>query len=218
MLKKIEESINIKIVDYGMGNIQSVKNAFELLNNKVEIINDPSEIKDADGIILPGVGAFGNAIKNLQELKFIEPIKENVINQNVPLLGICLGMQLLADKSEERGIYDGLSLIPGNICKIPSIDGYRLPHIGWNEVSIKLKDPLFENINDKRSFYFVHSYRFECDEQFVVATTNYGQNINAVVQKGNVFGVQFHPEKSQRKGLHLINNFVNYIKKQKRNR
>ena len=218
MLEKIQDNINIKIVDYGMGNIQSVKNAFELLKNKVEIINKPSEIKDADGIILPGVGAFGNAIKNLQELKFIEPIKETVINKKVPLLGICLGMQLLADKSEERGIYDGLSLIPGNICKIPKLDGYRLPHIGWNEVSIKVKDPLFENLNDKRSFYFVHSYRFQCDDKFVVATTNYGQEINAVVQKGNVFGVQFHPEKSQRKGLHLINNFVNYIRKQKRNK
>tara|TARA_Y100000389_G_scaffold178739_1_gene192175 strand:- start:8209 stop:8850 length:642 start_codon:yes stop_codon:yes gene_type:complete len=211
----MEDALNIKIVDYGMGNIRSVKNAFELLNNKVEIINDPSEIKNADGIILPGVGAFGNAIKNLQELKLIEPIKEAVIKQKVPLLGICLGMQLLADKSEERGTYEGLSLIPGNICKIPMKVGYRLPHIGWNEVNIKLKDPLFQNINDKGSFYFVHSYKFQCDDEYVVATTNYGQNINAAVQKGNVFGVQFHPERSQRKGLYLINNFVNYIRKTK---
>ena len=185
------------------------------MNNKVEIINDPSEIKNADGIILPGVGAFGNAIKNLQELKLIEPIKEAVIKQKVPLLGICLGMQLLADKSEERGTYEGLSLIPGNICKIPMKVGYRLPHTGWNEVNIKLKDPLFQNINDKGSFYFVHSYKFQCDDEYVVATTNYGQNINAAVQKGNVFGVQFHPERSQRKGLYLINNFVNYIRKTK---
>jgi len=213
----MESIINIKIVDYGMGNIRSVKNALELLKNKVEIINDPSEIKNADGIILPGVGAFGNAIKNLQELRLIEPIKEAVIEKKVPLLGICLGMQLLADKSEERGIYDGLSLIPGNICKIPMKEGYRLPHIGWNEVNIKLKEPLFENINNKKSFYFVHSYRFQCDNEFVVATTNYGQNINAVVQKENVFGVQFHPERSQKKGLYLINNFVNYIRKQKQN-
>lgn len=214
----MNDTLNIKIVDYGMGNIRSVKNAFELLKNKVDIINKPSEIKNADGIILPGVGAFGNAIKNLQELGLIEPIKETVIEKKIPLLGICLGMQLLADKSEERGVYDGLSLIPGNICKIQIKDGYRLPHIGWNEVSIKLRNPLFENINDNGSFYFVHSYRFQCDDEYVIATTNYAQNINAVVQKGNVFGVQFHPERSQRKGLYLINNFINYIRNQKQNK
>jgi glutamine amidotransferase len=214
----MEDVLNLKIVDFGIGNIRSVKNAFELFNNKVEIINDPSQIKNADGIILPGVGAFGNAIKNLQKQRLIEPIKEAVINQKVPLLGICLGMQLLAEKSEENGIYDGLSLIPGNICKIPIKDGYRLPHIGWNEVNIKLKVPLFENINDKSSFYFVHSYRFQCDNEFVVATANYGENINAVVQKENVFGVQFHPERSQKKGLYLINNFINYIRKQNGNK
>lgn len=214
----MEDLINIKIIDYGMGNIQSVKNAFELLNNKVEIINDPSSIRNADGIILPGVGAFGNAIKNLKELKLIGPLKEAVIDQKVPLLGICLGMQLLADKSEERGNNEGLSFISGEICKIPHKEGYRLPHVGWNDVTVKKKEPLFKNIIDKGSFYFVHSYRFECDNEFVVATTNYGQNINAVVQKGNVFGVQFHPERSQRKGLHLINNFVSHIKTQKYNK
>lgn len=203
---------NIKIIDYGMGNIQSVKNAFELLNNKVEIINDPSSIKNADGIILPGVGAFSNAMKNLKERKLIEPLKEAVINQKVPLLGICLGMQLLADNSEERGNNEGLSFISGKIRKIPHKEGYRLPHVGWNDVTVKKKEPLFKNIIDKGSFYFVHSYRFECDDEFVVATTNYGQNINAVVRKENIFGVQFHPERSQRKGLHLLANFVNYIK------
>lgn len=211
----MENSINIKIIDYGMGNIQSVKNAFELLNNKVEIISNPSNIKNADGIILPGVGAFGNAINNLKERKFIEPLKDAVINQKVPILGICLGMQLLADKSEEKGNHEGLSFISGEICKIPDKEGYKLPHIGWNDLTIKKKEPLFKNIVDKGSFYFVHSYRFECDYKFVVATTNYGHNINAAVQNENVFGVQFHPERSQRKGLRLINNFVNYIKNKK---
>ena len=204
--------INIKIIDYGMGNIQSVKNAFELLNGKVEIISDPSNIKNADGIILPGVGAFSNAIKNLKERKLIEPLKEAVIGEKVPLLGICLGMQLLADNSEEGGNNEGLSCIAGKIRKIPHKEGYRLPHVGWNDVTVKKKEPLFKNIIDKGSFYFVHSYRFECDDEFVVATTNYGQSINAVVRKENVFGVQFHPERSQRKGLHLLANFVNYIK------
>ena len=204
--------INIKIIDYGMGNIQSVKNAFELLDCNVQIIDNPDEIKNADGIILPGVGAFGNAIKNLEEKKIINPLKDAVLDQKIPLLGICLGMQLLADSSEERGSNKGLSFISGDIRKIPEIKGYRLPHVGWNDVSIKKEDHLFKNITDKSSFYFVHSYRFECDEDYVVATTDYGQNINAVVQKDHIFGVQFHPERSQKKGFHLINNFIDFIK------
>lgn len=211
----MQNLINIKIIDYEMGNIQSVKNAFELLNCKVEIVNDPSTIKNADGIILPGVGAFGNAVKNLKEKKLIEPLKEAVINQKIPLLGICLGMQLLADRSKEYGNNEGLSFISGEIRKIPSKKEMRLPHIGWNEVTVKKKEPLFKNIIDKGSFYFVHSYRFECDDEFVVATTDYGANINAVVRKENVFGVQFHPERSQRKGLQLLANFVDYIKDEK---
>lgn len=207
--------MNIKIIDYGMGNIQSVKNAFELLNTKVEIISDPSNIENSDGIILPGVGAFGNAVKNLKERKLIEPLKDIVINKKIPLLGICLGMQLLADKSEEWGDHDGLSLISGKIRKIPHKEGLRLPHVGWNEVTIKKKDPLFKNIIDKGSFYFVHSYRFECDEKFVLATTDYGHKINAVIRKENIFGIQFHPERSQRKGLYMLSNFVSYIKSTK---
>lgn len=211
----MSEPINIKIIDYGMGNIQSVKNAFELLNCNVEIINDPSKISQADGIILPGVGAFGNAMNNLNERKIIDPLKDAVLEKEIPLLGICLGMQLLADNSEERGNNNGLSFISGEIRKIPYKEGFRLPHVGWNDVSVKRKEPLFRNIIDKGSFYFVHSYRFECDDDFVVATTDYGQNINAVVQKDHIFGVQFHPERSQRKGFHLINNFIDFIKETK---
>jgi imidazole glycerol-phosphate synthase subunit HisH len=208
-------AINIKIIDYGMGNIQSVKNAFELLDCNVEIIDHSSGIHDADGIILPGVGAFGNAISNLEERKIIGPLKDSVLNKKTPLLGICLGMQLLADSSEERGSNKGLSLISGNIRKIPELHSYRLPHVGWNDIEIKKDDPLFKNITDKSSFYFVHSYRFECDEKYVVAITDYGQQITAAVQKDNIFGVQFHPERSQRKGFHLINNFIDYVKEKK---
>jgi glutamine amidotransferase len=119
---------------------------------------------------------------------------------------------LLAYNSEEGGNNEGLSLIAGEIRKIPHKEGYRLPHVGWNNVTIKKKEPLFKGIIDKGSFYFVHSYKFECDDKFVVATTNYGQKINAVVRKKNIFGVQFHPERSQQKGLNLLANFVNYIK------
>ena len=211
----MEKLINIKIIDYGMGNIQSVKNAFELLDCNVDIIDNPSDIHAADGIILPGVGAFGNAITILEQKKLIDPLKDAVLNKKIPLLGICLGMQLLADSSEERGSSKGLSFISGNIRKIPEMQNYRLPHVGWNDINIKKTDPLFKNILDKSSFYFVHSYRFECDDRYVVATTDYGQNINAVVQKEHIFGVQFHPERSQRKGFHLINNFIDYTKAKK---
>lgn len=204
--------VNIKVIDYGMGNIQSVKNAFELLECNVQVIDNPSEIKNADGIILPGVGAFANAIRNLEEKEFINPLKEAVLEQKIPLLGICLGMQLLADSSEERGYNKGLSFIPGDICKIPQKNEYRLPHVGWNDLSIIKDSHLLKNITDKSCFYFVHSYRFECDEEYVTATTYYGQNINAVVQKDHIFGVQFHPERSQKKGFHLINNFLDYVK------
>jgi glutamine amidotransferase len=211
----MSHSTNIKIIDYGMGNIQSVKNAFELFDCNVQIINTPEEIDKADGIILPGVGAFGNAIKNLHEKKIVEPLQEAVLEKGIPLLGICLGMQLLADSSEERGSNKGLSLIPGSIQEIPKIEGYRLPHVGWNDLRIKNKENLFKGIADKSSFYFVHSYRFECSEDYVIATTDYGQNINAAVQKDHIFGAQFHPERSQKKGLHLIKNFINFINNKK---
>ena len=207
----------VTILDYGIGNLKSVQNAFEHLSANIIIAKSPSDILDATSLVLPGVGAFSDGMKELISRNLVTAIQE-YIRLNKPLLGICLGMQLLADKSEERGNNEGLSFISGEICKIPHMEGYRLPHVGWNDVTVKKKEPLFKNIIDKGSFYFVHSYRFECDNEFVVATTNYGQNINAVVQKGNVFGVQFHPERSQRKGLHLINNFVSHIKTQKYNK
>ena len=207
--------LNIKIIDYGMGNIKSVKNAFEILDCNVNVINDPSDIKGADGIILPGVGAFGNAIFNLKEQKIINPLKDAVLDNKIPLLGICLGMQLLAESSEELGTNDGLALIPGRIKKIPKLKNYRLPRVGWNQVEVRKKQPLFKNIANESSFYFVHSFRFECPDRFVAASTDYGQNINAVVQNEHIFGVQFHPERSQKKGIHLINNFIDYIKSEK---
>ena len=202
----------IAIIDYGMGNIQSVKNAFELLNCQVQITDDLTDVINIDGLVLPGVGAFGQAMLNLKEKKIINPLKQAVLEKNIPILGICLGMQLLSDKSEERGYNQGLSLIPGEVCKIPDLKGYRLPHVGWNDIQIKNKAPLFTDIADKSSFYFVHSYQFLCDEKYITATAEHGCLINAVVQSNHIFGIQFHPEKSQQKGLHLINNFIDYIK------
>ncbi len=204
--------ILINIIDYGMGNIQSVKNAFEILDCKVEVIDKPQDLSNADGIILPGVGAFANAISNLEERQLVHPLQDAVLEKGIPLLGICLGMQLLADSSEERGISKGLSFIPGKIKKIPELKGYRLPHVGWNEVEVQNEQPLFKDIDTNSSFYFVHSYRFECEKKYISSITDYGQKITASVQKDHIFGVQFHPEKSQKKGFYLINNFIGYVK------
>ena len=207
------KQIKIAIIDYGMGNIQSVKNALEILSCEVEVTDNPNDLKNADGLILPGVGAYGQAMHNLKEKKLTTPLKNAVLEKNIPILGICLGMQLLADNSDERGFNKGLSLIPGEIYRIPELKGYRLPHVGWNDIQVKNKAPLFTNIEDKSSFYFVHSYRFMCDSKYIAAKAEYGNEINAAVQNDHIFGVQFHPEKSHKKGIHLINNFLNYVRK-----
>lgn len=201
----------ISIIDYGMGNLQSVRNALERVGCEIHISGDPVSLSDADAFILPGVGAFGEAMSNLHKRKLVEPLRRAVLDNGKPLLGICLGMQLLADSSDERGKYQGLSLIPGQVRTIPVSTGLRLPHIGWNDLSIRIRAPLFRNLPDKSAFYFVHSYRFECDSAYISATTDYGVDITAAVQRDRIFGVQFHPERSQRKGLRLLRNFVDFV-------
>jgi glutamine amidotransferase len=203
--------IKIEIIDYGMGNLQSVRNALELLGCEVRVSGNPAALSSADALILPGVGAFGEAMNNLQQRKLVEPLRYAVLSEGKPLLGICLGMQLLADSSVERGSYSGLGLIPGQVREIPVSHGFRLPHIGWNDVSVSVRDPLFRDLPDKSDFYFVHSYRFECDPAHIVGVTEYGTNITAAVQRERIFGVQFHPERSQLKGLRLLRNFVDFV-------
>lgn len=200
----------IDIIDYGMGNLQSVRNALEHIGCEVRISSDPAALADTDALILPGVGAFGEAMNNLQQRKLVEPLRRAVLDEGKPLLGICLGMQLLADTSDERGNYQGLSLIPGQIRKIPVSGGLLLPHVGWNSVSIRKRDPLFCDISEGGDFYFVHSYRFECSPAYIAAITDYGTDIVAAVQHERIFGVQFHPERSQHKGLRLLRNFVDF--------
>lgn len=202
---------NIVIVDYGMGNIRSVHNALVRLGCTVTTSHDAQDILAADALILPGVGAFGEAVANLAARKLVEPILHAVRDEGKPLLGICLGMQLLADASEERGAHKGLSLIPGQVRSIPVPKGLRLPHIGWNGLTIRRKEPLFVDAQDGDAFYFVHSYHFVCDAAHVAATTDYGVDVVAAVQRDRVFGVQFHPERSQSKGLALLGNFVAYV-------
>lgn len=198
----------IVIVDYGMGNILSVHNALVRLGCAVTTSDRASDLDAADALILPGVGAFGEAMANLKARKLVEPLLHMVRDKGKPLLGICLGMQLLADTSEEHGHNKGLGLIPGAVRRIAVPVGLRLPHVGWNSVTVRQAGPLFKGIGDGGAFYFVHSYHFVCDAANIVAITDYGSEVVAAVREGSIYGVQFHPERSQTKGLSLLANFV----------
>jgi glutamine amidotransferase len=200
----------IGIIDYGMGNLHSVKNALEFLCIENQIIANPSEIESMDKIIIPGVGSFKRAMDNLHEKNFVEPLVK-FGKSGKYLLGICLGMQLLAETGTEPTISSGLGLIPGNIELLKS-DTLRIPHMGWNGLTIKNDHPILEGVKLGADFYFVHSYAFhvESDEN-IVAVTQYGYDVPAIVKNktGNIIGIQFHPEKSQKQGLKLIENFSN---------
>lgn len=198
----------ICIIDYGVGNLFSLKSSFSFLNEDVIITSKKEEIAKASKIILPGVGAFGDAAKKLKELELDKVIVEEV-NKGKPLLGICLGMQLLFEKSYEYGEHDGLGLIKGKV--IPIIDkidsSYKIPHIGWNKLRFKKNSPLFKYINDGDYVYFVHSFfASECEEA-VSSVTDYGVELTASVENKNVFGCQFHPEKSGEVGLKILKAF-----------
>lgn len=204
--------LKIIIVDYGMGNIRSVTNAFSRLD--CDVINSKKfeDIEKADAIVLPGVGAFGEAVNNLKKFGLFDLLKRLVNNQNIPFLGICLGMQLMASNSEERGLNNGLGIIPGTVKKISTLDDHRIPHVGWNSLKIIKDKSLMKEIPDSSAFYFVHSYEFICEEkEHIIATTDHGKDIVAVIKKGSAYGVQFHPERSQSIGLKLIKNFVDEV-------
>jgi imidazole glycerol-phosphate synthase subunit HisH len=202
---------NVLVVDYGMGNIRSIQNALIRLGCLVRTSDRAEDILSADAIILPGVGAFGEAMANIEARNIAFPLSEAVKKKRTPLLGICLGMQLLADTSEEGGSTKGLSLIPGDVRRIQVEKNFRLPHIGWNSIKLYQPTPLFNGIREGDSFYFVHSYHFVGKSDHIAATTDHGSEIVASVQHENVFGVQFHPERSQNKGFLLLNNFISYI-------
>jgi imidazole glycerol-phosphate synthase subunit HisH len=203
---------NIAIIDYGVGNTHSVKEAMALLDCNVSITNDPQKLEKADALILPGVGAFEAAMDNLHQRDLIGPLNEIVVKGKKPILGICLGMQLLADYSEENGYHEGLGWIKGKVVRIEPKKNIRVPHVGWNDVEVKNAEPLFERINGEANFYFDHSYHFiPTDENNVVARVGYGDPIVAAVKMDNIHGVQFHPEKSQITGLRLLKGFLNSI-------
>ena len=190
----------IAIIDYGMGNLRSVQKALQFVGQDAVITSDLDEINKADKIVLPGVGAIGDAMETIRKKGF-----DKAIYKGKPFLGICLGMQMVFDKSYEYGEHKGLGLIPGTIQLLP--DNVKKPHIGWNNLNVKMRAPLFENTGESPYVYFVHSYYLETDAPVVSATTFYGKEIQVAVQKDNIFALQFHPEKSGDVGLQILKNF-----------
>jgi glutamine amidotransferase len=200
--------MNIGVIDYGMGNRRSVEKALAHVGARVSVTHDHDELDECDGLVLPGVGAFPKAMRNLRELGLAELIRARV-EDGTPLLGICLGMQLLFDRSEERGATPGLGLIAGEVTRLQA-DGLRIPHIGWNEVRFERPSPLLAGLPDRGCpFYHVHSFAARpTDHDTVVGTCEYGERFVTCVGRGSVFGVQFHPEKSSLNGLRMLDSFV----------
>lgn len=198
----------IAIIDYDAGNIKSVEKALQKLGADVVITKDAQEILRADKVILPGVGAFGDAMANLKKFGLDKVIYE-VVEKGTPFLGICLGLQLLFERSDETPGVEGLGILKGEILRIPDKDDLKIPHMGWNSLHLQNQGRLFMGLSEQSYVYFVHSYYLKAeDEQIVKATTDYSVNIHASVEKDNVFACQFHPEKSSDVGLKILKNFV----------
>ena len=207
--------MNVTIVDYNSGNISSVINSFsEVANDKVnlEVTSDLNKIKSSDKVVLPGQGSFKSCVDALNNINgLVDTLNEFAINNKKPLLGICVGLQMFADIGYEETETKGLSWIPGRVSKINNQNGkYKLPHIGWNEINIVKESKIFKDIENNSHMYFVHSYEFIPEDKSVIsATTNYSSKIVCSIEKENVFGTQFHPEKSDKTGLKIIDNFIN---------
>jgi glutamine amidotransferase len=199
----------IAVIDYGMGNLRSVLNALEAIDAEARLVATPEAAAEADRLILPGVGAFGDGMRNLRTRGFAEALPD-LLSGGRPLLGLCLGMQMLADASEEHGEHEGLGLVPGVVRRLRPPDGLRVPHVGWNSVQPRNGSVLLgDDVAAEQTFYFVHSYHFIAERpEDVTGVSDYGTEVTAVVERGSVMGTQFHPEKSQRDGLALLRRFA----------
>jgi glutamine amidotransferase len=197
----------VAVIDYGLGNLRSVMRGLERAGARVSITSDPGEIGVADGIVLPGVGAFRDGMEMLGSLR----VTVTSLAGKVPLLGICLGMQMLAEWSEEHGLHEGLGLVPGGVRRFPAEPGYKVPHMGWNTIRKVREDPLFDGLKAEEYVYFVHSYYFDAPSEYEVTETGYILPFASSVCEGKVYGVQFHPEKSGEVGLRILRNFIGML-------
>ncbi len=202
----------IVIIDYGIGNTYSVSNAIGYLGyKKLKISDQENQISAADVLIFPGVGAFEECMSNLRSRHLDEILGEQVLVKKKPIMGICVGMQMFATVGEENGLHEGLNWIEGRVKKLELPTAFAVPHVGWNDVKVDKKAPLFNRLDDESNFYFDHSFYFDCDEKYVAGFCDYGIKVTAAVQLDNIFGVQFHPEKSQTNGLKLFRGFFNSL-------
>lgn len=200
----------IAIIDYGMGNLLSVQKAVEYLGEDAKLVSDPSEISAAERLVLPGVGAFPDAMVSLKRFGWIKVLEQEVLEKKKPFLGICLGMQLLAETGEENGHCQGLGWLRGEVRRFDFANKkLKVPHVGWNEIKLCTNTSVFKGLPFDSTFYFVHSYHMVCkDKEDIAATCNYGIEFTAAVHKENIFATQFHPEKSQDNGLKVLENFL----------
>lgn len=202
----------IVIVDYSVGNIQSVWNAIVALGyRKLKVSAQKRDIDAADALILPGVGAFDACARSLRDGHLDTILNEAVLARKKPILGVCVGMQMMATSSEENGIHDGLDWIPGKVVRLAPPAEYPVPHVGWNDVQIHRPGVLFSRTPTNPNFYFDHSYHYRCDEKFITASCDYGFPVAAAIERDNIYGVQFHPEKSQINGLRLFRGFFDAV-------
>lgn len=198
----------IAIIDYGMGNLRSVANAFESMGAEVKIATEPAMLREASGIVLPGVGAFGDGMRNLHERNFVKELEAQVLAGGKPFLGLCLGLQLLGTTGFEYGTHAGLGWIPGVVDRLPVPPELRVPHIGWNDVRIVQREGLYAGLGEKQVCYFVHSYALQPEDPGVVSgVCDYGVEFVASISRGNIHATQFHPEKSHKAGLAMLRNW-----------
>jgi len=196
----------IAVVNYGVGNLKSISKALETVGATVEVTQNPDKIKSASGVVFPGVGAFRSAIEKLNAMKDV------IDSLEVPVLGICLGMQLFATESTEGGLHRGLNYIPGKVLRFPPSVG-KVPHMGWNTLEIVKETEILSGVESGEFVYFVHSYYMQTDDEFVISRTDYGINFPSGIEKENYIGLQFHPEKSGKVGLRILENFVGIVRK-----